>query len=194
MAHIPPSAAIFSPSIARLASSAAKDWNYVDTWLSTRFPGRNSPPPFERNPETLKALVTLAALNETVDEDRALVASVEASALHTLAQAQATIDGAYAGNNGDLDPKATSASPAAVAESITTAIEGDLSLEGRSAFDSLATTSLELGLAYPTPALLGRKIAELQTRLFQLEQALARTDILREYMEDESMRLQSALS
>ncbi|CAK7209067.1 hypothetical protein SCUCBS95973_000325 [Sporothrix curviconia] len=163
MAHIPPSAAIFSPSIARLASSATKDWNYVDSWLAAKFPSR-SPPPFERNPETLRVLVALAASNETADEDRALVLGVEASALQTLTQAAAAaaIDDNHASSNGGL-------SPTVAAESITAAIEGDLSREGRSAFDSLATTSVDLGVAYPTPALLGHKITELQA-LQQLEE------------------------
>ncbi len=49
MAHMVPSAAIFSPSVARIAASTAKDWNYVDSWLSARFHG-GSRPAFERNP------------------------------------------------------------------------------------------------------------------------------------------------
>ncbi len=81
MAHIPPSTAIFSPSVARLAASTAKDWNYVDSWLSSKLHGR-TPPPFERNPDTLKALLALAALNEAADEERDLLARVDAAALH----------------------------------------------------------------------------------------------------------------
>ncbi|CAK7567757.1 MAG: hypothetical protein SEPTF4163_005725 [Sporothrix epigloea] len=183
MAHIPPSAAIFSPSVARLASSAAKDWNFVDNWLATKFPDR-LPPPFERNSETLKALVTLATLNETVDGDRLLLVSVESSVLQTLAES--TIDNEHASSGGNPTTSGSLTSPEAVAESIGAAIEGELSREGRLAFDSLAAISIELGVMFPTPALLGRKIAELQTRLFQLEQTLSRTNILREYMEDEA--------
>jgi len=83
MAHMPPSTAIFSPSVARLAAATAKDWNYIDSWLSAKFHGR-TPPPFERNPDTLKALLALAALNESADEERDLVARVEAEALREL--------------------------------------------------------------------------------------------------------------
>lgn len=181
MAHIPASAAIFSPSVARLASSAAKDWNYVDSWLSSKFPNR-SPPPFERNPETLKVLVALAALNESVDEDHGLISSVETSALQTLSNAE---DGEESRSNALL------ASPAAVAESIMAAIESDLSREGHSAFDSLATTSVELGIAFPAPAAMGRKVADLHMCLFQLKRALSRTDVLREHVDDQSSKLQS---
>ncbi|CAK7274341.1 hypothetical protein SEPCBS119000_006119 [Sporothrix epigloea] len=187
MAHIPPSAAIFSPSVARLASSAAKDWNYVDNWLVEKFPGR-SPPPFERNSETLKALVTLAALNETVDDDRQLLVSAESSVLQTLTET--TIDDKHASNDGNAGTPALSTSPAIMAENIRAAIEGALSREGRLALDSLAATSVELGVAYPTPDLLGRKVAESQTRLFQLEQALLRTSSLSNHVGDESTNLQ----
>ncbi|CAK7207741.1 hypothetical protein SEUCBS139899_010554 [Sporothrix eucalyptigena] len=190
MSHIPPSAAIFSPSIARLASSAAKNWSQVDSWLATKFPGR-PPPPFERNSETLKVLVALAVLNETVDEDHTLIASLEASALHTLASSSG---GETRGSDdGVPNALASPALPVAVVENISLAIEDNLSREGLSAFGSLAATSVELGVANPSPALLGCKIAELQTRLFRLEQALARNDALREYIEDESEKLQIVL-
>lgn len=190
MAHISTSAAIFSPSVARLASSAAKDWNYVDSWLSSKFPGR-SPPPFERNTETLKALVALAALNESVDEDRDLVTSVEASALQALSDC--ANDETLRGYGGGSDAMILKASPVAVAESVIAAIEGDLSIEGRSAYASLASTSVELGIAYPGPAMLGRRIAELQMRLFQLEQAVSRMGVLREHVDDQLFRSQNQL-
>merc|ERR1711939_855085 len=59
MSHLSPSA-IFSPSVARQQQAAAKDWNYIDNWLSSKFNGK-TPPPFERNNDTLKALLALAA-------------------------------------------------------------------------------------------------------------------------------------
>ena len=83
MAHLPPSAAIFSPSVARAAASAAKDWSYVDTWLQRKFPGRG-PPPFERNADTLRVLLSLASANEAADEERALLARLEAETLEQL--------------------------------------------------------------------------------------------------------------
>ncbi|EPE03679.1 hypothetical protein F503_01937 [Ophiostoma piceae UAMH 11346] len=180
MAHIPPTAAIFSPSVARLASSAAKDWSYVDSWLSSKFPGR-SPPPFERNAETLKVLVALAALNESVDEDHDLVSKANSSALETLSK------GADLQHTSARDPTAPpSASPETIAEGVIAAIEDDLSREGRSAIDALASTSAELGIAYPDPAVIGSRITNLQTRLFQLEQAQARMQVLQAYVQEQS--------
>jgi HAUS augmin-like complex subunit 1 len=78
-----PPGAIFSPSQARQQLAQAKDWNYVDTWLSTHYSGRPAPP-FERNPETLKALLALAAHNEAADEERDLLQKLESKALQQL--------------------------------------------------------------------------------------------------------------
>lgn len=191
MAHIPATAAIFSPSVARLASSTAKDWNYVDGWLSSKFPNR-SPPPFERNPETLKALVALAALNECADEDHGSISRVEAPAVQTLSDH--TKNGATVGPEYGRGPVHGSgvikASPTAVAESIMAAIESDLSREGCSAYESLAATSVELGTAFPVPAAMGRKVADLHMYLFELERAVSRTNALREHVDDQSSKLQ----
>ncbi|KAL1891820.1 hypothetical protein Sste5346_007362 [Sporothrix stenoceras] len=184
MAHIPATAAIFSPSVARLASSTAKDWNYVDSWLSSKFPNR-SPPPFERNPETLRALVALAALNESADEDHGLISSFEASAGQTLSDAE---DGERSGP--EYGPDAIKASPAAVADRITVSIESYLSREGCSAFESLAATSVELGVAFPAPAAMGRKVTDLHMYLSQLERAFSRTNALCQHVDDQLVELQ----
>src|SRR3569833_2989469 len=76
MSHLPPSTAIFSPSVARIAASLSKDWNHVDGWLVARFHGE--PPPFERN--------------EATDEERDLAARVEPSAAAADAPAPGSDD------------------------------------------------------------------------------------------------------
>ncbi|OAA54489.1 hypothetical protein SPI_08735 [Niveomyces insectorum RCEF 264] len=204
MAHIPPSAAIFSPSIARLASSTAKDWNYVDSWLASKFHGR-SPPPFERNPDTLKALVALAALNESADEDRDLLANLESSALQALSGNQDTggrkkDDDDGRSHSADAHADAAEPDPAttmdasSVAEDVIAAIEDHLPREGRAALDALAAASVELGLAAdPEPVALGRAVVALQARLFALEQAAARMDALRAYVDAEAAKSQALL-
>jgi HAUS augmin-like complex subunit 1 len=75
--------AIFSPSQARQQQAQAKDWNYIDTWLSVKYSPKSAPP-FERNNETMKALLALAGWNEGVDEEKTLIAKVEAKALEEL--------------------------------------------------------------------------------------------------------------
>ena len=79
--HHQSNAAIFSPSVARAAASTAKDWSFVDDWLHRKYAASSASgggggktaakrsswttvPQFERNPETLKALLALAAANE----------------------------------------------------------------------------------------------------------------------------------
>jgi HAUS augmin-like complex subunit 1 len=75
--------AIFSPSQARQQQVQAKDWNFIDTWLSAKCSPKSAPP-FERTNETLKALLALARCNETADEEKVLVARLEAKALEEL--------------------------------------------------------------------------------------------------------------
>ena len=81
LSHDYESGAIFSPTIARIAASTARDWSYVDSWLSSKLPPGRPLPSFERNPDTLKALLALAAANEAADEQRSLLARAEAEAL-----------------------------------------------------------------------------------------------------------------
>jgi hypothetical protein len=76
---------LFSPSKARQQRAQAQDWASVDSWLSTKYPGR-SLPTFERNEDTLRALLALAAANERADEERELVESVEREALNELSK------------------------------------------------------------------------------------------------------------
>ncbi|KAL1587107.1 hypothetical protein WHR41_04361 [Cladosporium halotolerans] len=72
--------ALFSPSKARIAQAQARDWGFVEAWLAKRYSGKRIPP-FERNDETLEALLTLATLNEGADEQRVVVDRVEQAAL-----------------------------------------------------------------------------------------------------------------
>jgi len=75
--------ALFSPSKARQQQAQAKDWIFVDSWLSKKYYPK-SVPPFERNEETLQALMMLVAYNERADEEKALVEKVEGKALEEL--------------------------------------------------------------------------------------------------------------
>lgn len=185
MAHHNLNAAIFSPSVARIAASTAKDWNYVDSWLSLKFHGR-APPPFERNPDTLKALLALAALNEAADEDRDLVARAEASALHELGEEteRKTLQQPQQEGPGDLPT-----SMSAVKDAILSAIEDGLTREGKSALDAVASTAVELGIAYPEPESLGRRMVQLQAQKFDLDQATERVAVLQRHIDSESAKM-----
>lgn len=74
---------LFSPSKARQQEAQAKDWQYIDTWLQQRYAPRQVPT-FERNEDTLQALLTLAATNESAEERQYLVTAVEKAALQDM--------------------------------------------------------------------------------------------------------------
>lgn len=194
MAHLPP-AAIFSPSVARAAASAAKDWNYVDAWLHAKFHGR-SPPPFERNADTLRALLALAGSNEAADEERALLCRVEAGALHELQARESKSktetktnkpstdeDGDNSNDNEDIDSNTAR-------DAILSAVRENLSRDGSAALDAMASVAVAGGLAFATPEDLGRRMAELPGQLGELEQMEARVQVLARYMENEVRKLE----
>jgi HAUS augmin-like complex subunit 1 len=169
MAHLSPSA-IFSPSVARQQLAAAKDWNYVDSWLSTKFHGK-TPPPFERNNDTLKALLALAALNESADEERELLAKVDAKALQEL-QAREEAD-----PNGEL----------------LNSIEESLTREGQTSLEALSTLSVTLNQPAPDTEKLGRCIIDLQVTSYDLEQASDRISILEKHLDNELQNINNLI-
>ncbi|ROV89318.1 hypothetical protein VMCG_09634 [Cytospora schulzeri] len=189
MAHLPPDTAIFSPSVARQAASTAKDWNYVESWLASRYNSR-SPPQFERNPDTLKALLALAALNESADENRDLVARVEADALRDINAAQ---EAAAAAQEGEEENAADQTNLTTFKEDFYAALEDSLTKDGRAALDAMASSAVQLGMAFPEPAQLARAMLDLQTRVFDLAQAAARVGLLQGYIGTESARLDGLL-
>ncbi|KAL2185978.1 hypothetical protein L209DRAFT_356258 [Thermothelomyces heterothallicus CBS 203.75] len=167
MAHLPPSAAIFSPSVARAAASAAKDWSYVDSWLQRKFPG-SSPPPFERNADTLRALMALASANEAADEERALIARLEAETLDQL-RAHERQQQTQAEAN-----QSAAATLQSAREAILTALEASLPREGQTALTALAALALQTGDPLPTPSSLGAELISLSASAATLEQTISR--------------------
>ena len=160
MAHLSPSA-IFSPSVARQQIAAAKDWNYIDAWLSNKFSGKT--PPFERNNDTLKTLLALAALNDSADEERDLLARVEAKALADI-QAKEKID-----QNAQ----------------ILLSIEESLTREGETSLQMLSDLSVALHESNPDTENIGRDIVDIQIAAYDLEQVSDRVTILEDHLNSE---------
>lgn len=185
MAHLASDAAIFSPSVARLAASTAKDWAYVDAWLASKYKGRSSPS-FERNPGTLKALLALAGLNETADENRDLMARVAADALHEV---QAADDVRKLRESGD----GSGMTVIGFKEDFLGALEDRLTKDGKASLDAMASAAVQLGMALPEPAQIGQAMLHLQMRNFDLEQAVARVGVLQRYIDLEATRLADLL-
>ncbi|KAK2628918.1 hypothetical protein QTJ16_002021 [Diplocarpon rosae] len=161
MAHLSPSA-IFSPSVARQQLAAAKDWNYVENWLSSKFNGK-TPPSFEHNNDTLKALLALAAHNDTADEERDLMARVEAKALQDLQYRE------------ERDPHSE----------LMNSLEDSLTREGQTSLEALSTLSVALNQPVPSIERLGRGLLDLQVASYDLDQASERMSILEAHLNNE---------
>lgn len=182
---LPTDAAIFSPSVARIAASTAKDWSYVDAWLADKYQGR-SPPSFERNQDTLRVLLALANLNESADESRSLLARVETDVLEDL---EADVAEAQAGNH--LEPPL---SLSAFRSDLLATLEDALTRDGTASLDAMSAAAVRLGLALPEPAQLAQAQLGLQARAFDLAQAAARVELLQRHVDAESARLDALLS
>ncbi|CZR57421.1 uncharacterized protein PAC_07310 [Phialocephala subalpina] len=169
MAHLSPSA-IFSPSVARQQLAAAKDWNYVDSWLSMKFSGK-TPPPFERNNETLKALLALATVNESADEERDLLAKIEVKALQGLQTKEKP------------DPNAD----------LLASIEESLTREGQTSIEALSSLSVTLKQPIPDVEKLGRSVIDLQVTTYDLEQAKDRISILEAHLNSELQNINNLI-
>jgi len=156
-----PTNVLFSPSLARAHLAQTKDWNYIDAWLLRHL--SKPPPPFERNAETLKALLALAAHNESADEERALLARVEEKALQELREKT------------ENDPD----------KEMLTTLEDGLTKEGHIALDTLADFTVVMNLPTPDVEKMGRKVVTVQAQVFELEQASDRIAVLENHLKEE---------
>lgn len=169
-------AAIFSPSVARVAASTARDWSYVNSWLKSKFLDQRRIPPFEQNAETLKAFLDLAAHNEAADEARRLLERAEAESLQRLRQRQ-------------FD---TSQSRR-LRDDLLQAIVETMPEEGEAALMAMARTAVKAGIAYPEQEQLARHMVDLQASLYDLEQMTSQTDILHRQVQQEIAEMQGFL-
>ncbi|KAF4465654.1 hypothetical protein FALBO_7506 [Fusarium albosuccineum] len=171
--------AIFSPSVARVAASTARDWSYIDAWLSAKFHPRPVPS-FERNNDTLKVLLTLASVNEAADEERSLLAKSEAAALQELTQSESRL-------------KDVEATKRPLRDGLLEAVQHNLPADGHTALDAMANMALQLGVAFPEPETLGRRMCELQSSIHDTEQMKARVEVLHQHIEAEAAQINDLL-
>lgn len=184
--HLPPSApVIFSPSVARAAASAAKDWSYVDSWLHAKYaPLHLKVPSFERNPETLKALLALATANEAADDPRQQIADLESATQEKLNTSNTTsLDRTAAQAQDDITPSFPSPSASLTyheaKQSIFSSLSASLTPAGQEALTSLShSQTLSLPVTQGDPIHLASSFLSLSTELNNLEQARQRLDLL----------------
>ncbi|KAK0269493.1 hypothetical protein LTR35_014789 [Friedmanniomyces endolithicus] len=158
--------ALFSPSKARAQQAQARDWASVESWLSKQHGKRI--PSFERNEETLQALLTLATLNEDADEQRVLVEKVEKSALSVATT-----------RNHD-------------GEDVYQTLLDSLSQEDLETLDAVAGASVMLNASDFTQTC--QRICELTADQFDLSQQLNRTECQNATIESECSRLKGLLT
>ncbi|EFY93623.1 hypothetical protein J3458_001091 [Metarhizium acridum] len=184
-AKVPPahdgSAAIFSPSMARIAASTAKDWSYVDSWLASKFPDGDTLPIFERNPSTLKALLAVASISERADDSRHLLASAE-----KIARGEGShIDG-YFEDLADDPPR--SGMTSSIREQILSAISAHLDQDGKVALDAMGDAAVQHGISLPKLEDLSNQLIALQTTLFETSQASLRADFWKSFLYREAKK------
>ncbi|KAI1349265.1 hypothetical protein F5Y01DRAFT_327598 [Xylaria sp. FL0043] len=217
MSHLAPQAAIYSPSVARAAASTAKDWAYVDAWLrrqyahlgrdtadqtraiskSTASSSSSSPPAFERNPETLEALLALIAANEEADEERDRLARLESAALDEVRAAEQEKESRRHANTGSSSDSVSGNDAVhgdLLAEDLLEALDAGLSKDGLAALDAMADVALALNVpADPRPAHLAHRFVDLHGAAHETSHLLHRLGLLQAYLDDESTRLRGFL-
>lgn len=167
-----------SPTKARQAAIQAKDWAYVNSWLSRQYAPKPVPH-FERNEDTLRVLLTLAAANDAADEEaslqhRAREEAVQTFKLHEEFEAK---------DSHQLQKK-----------EILDEVEMCLDERGRNTLDDLADAAVTLGNTLsPTPEDLSQSIVELAAEEFDAQDQMAKVDMLHRYLQKELLRLQEDL-
>lgn len=161
---------LISPSKARLHLARAQDWAYVDAWLASKY-HPSSAPPFERNEETLAALLALGKLNESADEEKEAFGEVARGALDELEAVQR--------EDPDME--------------MLSSLEKNLTRQGRTHLDLLGSLSVTLGGVY-TPLAMADNIVALTASEMDLVQKGQRLDTLESSLIRELLSLKEQLS
>ncbi|CAI7598038.1 unnamed protein product [Penicillium bialowiezense] len=169
---------LISPAKARQAAIQTKDWAYVNTWLTRQYAPKPVPQ-FERNDDTLRVLLTLAAANDSADEEVALRQRAREEAVQAY-KAREDFE--------RKDPQEQQRSQ------ILEEVEMCLDDRGRRDLDDLADSAAALGNTLnPTPGDLGQSIVELTVEEFEAQEQVAKVDTLHRYLQQELARLQVEL-
>lgn len=172
---------MFSPSVARIAATEARDWSFVDSWVASQFPGRQ-PLPFERNADTLRALLALIAFNDAATEQAHLLARVDRDALGELPQ------------NTDSVGTARLATLSAMRDSLLDIVEQELPKEGRVALSAMSSMALSAQVSLPESEKLGAAIFDTQSAIFEAEQMASRAETLGRHLHSEIVHTNNVLN
>ncbi|CAG8946101.1 unnamed protein product [Penicillium salamii] len=169
---------LISPAKARQAAIQTKDWAYVNSWLNRQYAPKPVPP-FERNDDTLRVLLALAAANDAADEE----VSVQQRAREEAVQAYKARE-EFERKDPHEQQKAQ----------ILDEVEMCLDDRARRDLNDLAESAVALGNTLnPNPGDLGQSIVELTVEEFEAQEQIAKVDTLHRYLQQELDRLQADL-
>ncbi|KAL2850959.1 hypothetical protein BJX68DRAFT_236730 [Aspergillus pseudodeflectus] len=161
-----------SPTKARQAAIQAKDWAYVNSWLTRQYAPKPVPK-FERNEDTLRTLLTLAAANEAADE--------EADLLHNARQE--TIEGFKAREKTEEKHKLD----------LLNEVEHYLDDKGMRDLEDLAETAAVLGGLGARTKDVRQSIIELTREEFEMQEQVKRVETMHGYLKKELAALHEQL-
>lgn len=163
---------LVSPAKARQAAIQAKDWAYVNSWLSGQYAPKPVPP-FERNEDTLRTLLALAAANDAADEEATLLHHAREEAVEGF--------------------KAREAAEETQKKELLDEVEHCLDDNGRQSLEDLAETTIVLGGLSAETSDLGQSIIELTKEEFDAREQVSKVEMLEKYLGRELASLQEQL-
>lgn len=155
---------LVSPAKARQQAIQAKDWAYVNSWLTRQYAPKPVPH-FERNEDTLRSLLALAAANDTADE--------EATLLHRAREETVR------------EYKSRESSEDEMKNELLDGMEACLDENGSRDLDDLAEMTATLGTLSVETTDLGQSIIELTKEEFDARDQISRVEMLHKYLERE---------
>lgn len=159
---------LFSPSKAKAHQAQAKEWAQVDAWLAKRSSSKRLPE-FERNEDTLQALLGLATANDSADEQRSSIDRVEkAAASSLLRRIETSSEGMH--------------------ELLMEHLETNADLDG------LAQMSVLLGAPSPSALHVGMSIVDLKDAHFTSQQQVDRVEAQLQALKAEQQRVREILA
>lgn len=163
---------LVSPAKARQAAIQAKDWAYVNSWLSRQYAPKPVPS-FERNEDTLRTLLALAAANDAADEEATLVNRAREEAVQRFKARE----------------EAEDKQKLAILDEVWMCLDD----KGRQNLDDLAETTAVLGALSTETTDLGQSVIELTKEEFDTHEQISKVNALQKYLEKELAVLQEQL-
>ncbi|EED17491.1 conserved hypothetical protein [Talaromyces stipitatus ATCC 10500] len=163
---------LISPTKARQAAIQAKDWAYVNSWLNRKY-APNQVPPFERNEDTLRTLLAIAAANDAADEEASLLHRARKDVLRALKQRETA-----------EDPRK---------RDILDDIEARLDSQGEESLNDLAETVVLLGDSSTDVTELAHAFIELTRDEFELANQVQHVEALQKYLHKEMALVQEEI-